>query len=126
MERHYGKFGAITGLLTFILMGVGVRNVLGETLELMNIIAFAIFGLIIGTANAALLFYKLRIAFPIFLVAVVLGFFEFFRSFLTDINGQGDLIGILSLFMITSFGLGLALFTEFVVYLVRKNKESQA
>ncbi|MCZ2257849.1 hypothetical protein [Sporosarcina sp. G11-34] len=126
MERHYGKFGAITGLLTFILMGVGVRNVLGETLELMNIIAFAIFGLIIGTANAALLFYKLRIAFPIFLVAVVLGFFEFFRSFLTNINGQGDLIGILSLFMITSFGLGLALFTEFVVYLVRKNKESQA
>ena len=123
MERHFGKFGAISGLVTFMLLITGVRNVLGNELEIKNIIAFAIFGLIIGVACAALLFYKLRIAFPIFLVALVLGFFELFRSFLTDMNGFGDLVGILSLFMITSFGLGIALFVEFVAHLIRKNKQ---
>ena len=122
MERHFGKFGALTGLLSFILLITGVRNVLGNTLEIKNIIAFAIFGLIIGIACAALIFYKLRIAFPIFLVALVIGFFELFRNFLTNMNGFGDLIGILSLFMITSFGLGIALITEFIVHLIRKSK----
>jgi len=122
MERHYGKFGAIVGLLTFMLLIFGVRNVLGITLEIKNILAFTVFGLIIGVGSAALLYYKLRIAFPIFLIAVVLGFFEMFRNFLSEMEGFGDLIGILSLFIITSFGLGIALIAEFVTYLVRKNK----
>ncbi|MHA6259750.1 hypothetical protein ACXYMX_07500 [Sporosarcina sp. CAU 1771] len=122
MERHFGKFGAISGLLTFILLVTAVRNVLGNDLEIKNIIAFAVFGLIIGIACAAFLYYKLRIAFPIFLVAVVLGFFELFRNFLADHEGFGDLVGILSLFIFTSFGLGLALIVEGIVYLIRKNK----
>lgn len=123
MERHYGKFGAIVGLLTFMLLIFGVRNVLGITLEFKNIIAFTVFGLIIGVGIAALLYYKLRIAFPIFLIAVVLGFFELFRNFLSDTDGFGQLMGILSLFIFTSFGLGIALIAEFVTYLIRKNKK---
>lgn len=124
MERHFGKVGAISGLLTFMLLITAVRNVLGYELEIKNIIAFAIFGLIIGAACAILLFYKLRIAFPIFLVALVFGFFDLFRNFLSDNEGFGELMGILSLFMFTSFGIGLALIVEGIVYLIRKNKQS--
>lgn len=122
MENHYGKVGVFAGLSTFVLMVVGVRNVLGQTIEIMNFVAFAIFGVIIGIACASLLFYKLRIAFPIFLVALIIAFFEMFRSYITDINEQGDLLGILSLFIITSFGLVLALIVQFATKLISKLK----
>ena len=39
-------------------------------------------------------------------------------------NGQGDLIGILSLFIIASFGLGLSLIVQFIVILVNKRKNA--
>lgn len=124
MENHYGKVGILTGLATFVLLIIGVRNVLGHTIEILNFIAFAVFGLIVGIAFASMLFYKLRIAFPIFGVALVIAFFDMFRSYILDVNGQGDLIGILSLLIITSFGLGLALIVQFTVRLLKKNKET--
>ena len=125
MENNYGKFGIFAGLATFVLMIVGVRNVLGNTIEILNFVAFAVFGLIIGITCAVLLFYKLRIAFPIFLVALIIAFFDMFRSFIQNVNGQGDLLGILSLFIITSFGLGLALIIQFTVRLMSKSKEAK-
>lgn len=124
MENNYGKFGIFAGLATFVLMIVGVRNVLGNTIEILNFVAFAVFGLIIGITCSVLLFYKLRIAFPIFLVALIIAFFDMFRSFIQNVNGQGDLLGILSLFIITSFGLGLALIIQFTVRLMSKSKET--
>ncbi|WP_172370911.1 hypothetical protein [Sporosarcina jiandibaonis] len=120
MENNFGKVGIVAGLTTFVLLVVGVRNVLGHDVEILNFIAFSVFSLIIGIAFSALLFYKLRIAFYIFCAVFVIAFFELFRSYIQDINGQGDLIGILSLFIITSFGLGLALIVQFAVRLLTK------
>ena len=56
------------------------------------------------------------------MVAVVIGFVEFFRSLLINPNNMGDALGILSLFIISSFGLGLAFIVQFIVILMRKNK----
>lgn len=123
MENHYGKVGIIAGLSTFVLLVVGVRNVVGHEIEILNFIAFTLFGLIIGIACSALLFYKLGIAFTIFGIALVFAFFDMFRNYIQDVNGQGDLIGILSLFIISSFGLVLALIVQFVVHMYRKYKE---
>lgn len=123
MENHYGKVGIITGLSTFVLLIIGLRNVLGQEIEILNFIAFSVFGLIIGIICATLLFYKLKIAFPIFIVVLIIAFFEMFRNYIQDVNGQGDLIGILSLFIIASFGLGLAVIIDFVLRLYRKYKE---
>ena len=120
MENNYGKVGIVTGLTSFVLLVVGLRNVLGQDVEILNFVAFSVFSLIIGIAFSALLFYKLKIAFYIFSFAFVLAFFELFRSYIQDTNGQGGLMGILSLFIITSFGLGLALIVQFVVKLLIK------
>ena len=120
MENNYGKIGVVAGLVSFVLLVVGLRNVLGHEMEILNFVAFSVFSLIIGIAFTTLLFYKLKIAFYMFSVAFVIAFFELFRSYITDINGQGDLIGILSLFIITSFGLGLALIVQFAVRLLTK------
>ncbi len=122
LANHYGKVGVIAGLTTFVLLIVGVRNIVGHTIEILNFIAFSIFGLIIGVAFTALLFYRLKIAFPIFFVSCIVAFFEMFRSYITDVNGQGAEIGILSLFIFTSFGLGLALIVQFGVMFIRKKK----
>ena len=122
MENNFGKVGLFAGLSTFVLLVVGLRNVLGIDIEILTFVAFAVFGLIIGIACASLLFYKLRVAFPIFCVALIIAFFDMFRSYIQDINGQGDLLGILSLFIITSFGLGISLIVQFIVTLIKKNK----
>ena len=122
MENNFGKVGLFAGLSTFVLLVVGLRNVLGIDIEILTFVAFAVFGLIIGIACASLLFYRLRVAFPIFCVALIIAFFDMFRSYIQDINGQGDLLGILSLFIITSFGLGISLIVQFIVTLIKKNK----
>lgn len=123
MENHYGKVGIITGLSTFVLLIIGLRNVLGQEVEILNFIAFSVFGLIIGIICATLLFYKFKIAFAIFIVVLIAAFFEMFRNYIQDVNGQGDLVGILSLFIITSFGLGLAVVIDFILRLYKKYKE---
>lgn len=123
LERHFGKFGVFTGVLSFVLLVVGLRNVLGHEVEIMNFLAFVIFGLIIGISFSTILFYQLKFAFAIFGISMIIAFFDMFRNFILDINGQGDALGMLSLFIFSSFGLGLALLVEFIVKLVRKNKK---
>ena len=122
MENHFGKVGVIAGLSTFVLLVVGLRNVLGVDIEILTFVAFAVFGLIVGISCASMLFYKLRIAFPIFCVALIIAFFDMFRNYIQDIGGQGDLLGILSLLIISSFGLGISLIVQFIVMLIMKNK----
>lgn len=122
MDNKLWKIGFFTGLTSFVLLILGVRTVLGQELEWKNYLAFGIFGLIVGVFSSLLLFYNLKIAFRIFIVAVALGFVELFRSFLMNTGGFGDLAGILSLFIITSFGLGIALMVQAVVMVTRKSK----
>lgn len=122
MQHNFGKIGLITGLTSFVLLVVGVRNILGHTIEIVNFIAFAIFGLIIGISSASLIYYQLRIAVSIFMISVLIAFIEMYRNYIVDPNGMGADIGILSLFIISSFGLGLALIIQFIVILVRKTK----
>lgn len=124
MQQNFGKIGLITGLTSFVLLIVGVRNILGHTIEIVNFIAFAIFGLIIGISCASLIFYQLRIAGTIFMVSVLFAFFEMFRNYITDPNGMGADIGILSLFIISSFGLGLSLLIQFLVLFIQKQKRN--
>lgn len=124
VERHYGKVGAFTGVVTFVLLIVGLRNIIGQQVEVMNFLAFVIFGLIIGISFAAMIFYRLKIALPIFGIAYVIGFFDMFRSFITSPNEDGGAIGMLSLFIFTSFGLGLSLFIEFGIRLFKKGDTS--
>lgn len=122
MDNKLWKIGFFSGLSSFVLLIFAVRTVLGQELEWKNYVAFGIFGLIVGIFSSLLLFYKLKIAFRIFIAAVVIGFVELFRSFLMNSGGFGDLAGILSLFIISSFGLGIAFMVQAVVLLTRKKQ----
>lgn len=109
-------------MTSFVLLILGIRTVLGQDLVIKNYLAFGIFSLTVGILASSMLFYNLKIAFRIFMAALVVGFAEFFRSFLMDTDGYGDLLGILSLFIITTFGFGLSMIVQFIVIGIRKAK----
>lgn len=120
VDSRFWKVGFFTGLGSFILLILGVRTILGHTLIINNYLTFAVFGLTVGIISSLLLFYKLGIAFRMFMVVLVLAFAEMFRSFLMMDNEFSEAIGILSLFIISSFGLAISVIVEFLVKLIRK------
>ncbi len=122
LSNNYVKNGVITMFLSLFLLILGVRYVLGQELELMNLLAFLAFSLAVGSISGAMLFYKLKIAFYLFSVGLAIGFFDLFRSFIVNTGGFGDLAGILSLFIFTSFGLVIGVIVEAIIYLVKKKK----
>lgn len=97
---------------------------MGHTLEAKNYLTFGVFSLTVGIITALLLFYQLQIAFRIFMVVLVLAFAEMFRSFLMMDSEFSEAIGVLSLFIISSFGLAIAVIVQFIVMFLRKSKEN--
>ncbi|ARD47299.1 hypothetical protein SporoP37_03550 [Sporosarcina sp. P37] len=120
MDSRYWKVGFFASLISFVLLILGVRTILGHDLVVNNYLTFAVFGLIVGIVSSLLLFYQLPIAFKMFMVTLVLAFAEMFRSFLMMDNEFSEAIGILSLFIISSFGLAISVIVQFIVKLLRK------
>ncbi|MBD7984474.1 hypothetical protein H9649_07775 [Sporosarcina sp. Sa2YVA2] len=123
MDKKLWKIGFFTALTSFVLMILGTRTILGTELVFKNYLAFGLFSLTVGIIGAVMLFYNMKIAYRIFMVALVLAFAEFFRSFLMNTDGLGDLVGVLSLFMISSFGFGVAVIVQFIMMIIQKMKE---
>lgn len=126
MENKLWKIGFFTGLTSFVLLILGIRTILGTELTFKNYLAFGVFSLTVGIIAAVMLFYNMKIAYRVFMVALVLAFAEFFRSFLMNTDGFGDVIGVLSLYMITSFGFGVAIIVQFIVIAIRKMKGKES
>ncbi|TQR20745.1 hypothetical protein [Psychrobacillus vulpis] len=122
MLKDYGKIGGGTIILSLFLLILGVKYVLGHDLVIRNFIAFAVISVLVGTISGALLFYKLKIAYILFTTGLVIGFIELFRSFIVGKDGWGDLVGILSLFIFTAFGLVIGLIVEGILFFIKKNK----
>lgn len=126
MENKLWKIGFFTGLTSFVLLILGIRTILGTELTFKNYLAFGVFSLTVGIIAAVMLFYNMKIAYRVFMVALVLAFAEFFRSFLMNTDGFGDVIGVLSLYMITSLGFGVAIIVQFIVIAIRKMKGKES
>lgn len=123
MLKNYGKTAISIILISMFLLILGVKYVLGQDLVIMNLLAFAAFSIVIGVLAGAMLFYKLRKAFYVFGIGLLIGFFEMYRSFITGPEEFGDLAGILSLFIFTAFGFVIGLIVEAIFYLLRKNEQ---
>lgn len=108
-RQHFALAGAIIGVLTIVLILIGVIGVLEGPLYSRTLMIYVSFGILVGLVTAAFLFFGLRIAGNVFLAGLLLGFFEMFRGFFNKSNGWGDLIGILSVFLWTAAALCLGL-----------------
>lgn len=108
-RQHFALAGAIMGVLTIVLILIGVIGVLEDPLYSRNLMIYVSFGILVGMVTAALIFFGLRITGNFFLAGLLLGFFEMFRGFFNKSNGWGDLIGILSVFLWPAAALCLGL-----------------
>lgn len=124
MDSKLWKLGFFTALTSFVLLILGTRTILGNQLEVKNYLTFAVFGLTVGMLATLLRFYKMKAGFWIFMTSLVIGFAEMFRSFIMDKNGWGDIAGILSLFIITSFGFGITLIVQAIKMLLSSSNRS--
>ncbi|WJY27895.1 MULTISPECIES: hypothetical protein [Sporosarcina] len=120
MDQHIRKIGLFTGLTTLVLFIIGVRTIGGHELDWKNYLAFTIFSLTVGLLAVLLLFYKLKLAFWFFMAGMVISFEEFFRSIFMYEGELGQSLGVLSLYIISSFSLGIGLIIQFILILAKK------
>ncbi len=125
MLKNYGKIAGFIIVASLFLLILGVRYVLGQELVIMNFIAFAAFSIVAGVTAGAMLLYNLYKAFYLFTFGLAIGFIDLFRSFIINPEGNGDIIGILSLFMFSAFGLVIGIIIEAVFYLIKKMNNVQ-
>ena len=72
-KKQYWTVGLILTILSFILFFVGVKFVLGNDVNLKNIIAYGGFSILVGVISAILVFFRFQIAFLGFIFGLVIG-----------------------------------------------------
>lgn len=97
---------------------------MGSPLEFNNVVAHFFFACLVAFIAIFLLLLEYRKAFVIFMLGLMLGFFEMYRAFFNKMSGWGDLIGLLNLMILTALGLILGLLVQagFAVYEKRRKK----
>jgi FtsH-binding integral membrane protein len=111
-KRNYLKYGFFTFLVSFVLLWVGVSLILRNTVNERNLVAYAAFSILAGVVGAVLIYTQAKIAAALFYVGLIFGYFEMYRTFINGLDGWGDLIGILSLFIWSGIGLGVGLLLQ--------------
>ncbi len=123
-KEHYRTTGLLSAIVSFILLFMGVRAVLGNEVGLRNIVAFLGFSIAVGLVASCLTFFKMRPALIAFLAGLAVGFLMMYRSFLDGTSGWGDLVGIISLLTWVIIGLCAGLLIQLSFYLYRRYKRN--
>ncbi len=127
-KRNFWIIWASVTIVSFIAFFVGIRFVLNSTVLARNIIAYLIVSLIFGAVSSALYLLKMKIANISFLIGILIGFFEMYRVFWSDLSGWEDLAGFMSMFLWTGIGLGVGVLAQlgryfYLKFRSRENKE---
>jgi hypothetical protein len=69
-----------------------------------------------------LYYFKLNIAVVLFSLGIVIGSIEMYRNFFNDMNGWGDLAGLMSFLAWIIIGLSSGLVVQLIAHLYNKNK----
>ena len=121
-KEHYLAAGLCSFLLSFLLLFIGVRLVLGNVVGARNIAAFFCFSLFIGVVASCLTFFRLKLALVFYLAGLAVGFILMYRGFLDRASGWGDLAGIASLMTWIAVGLSAGLIIQALYYLYKRYK----
>lgn len=112
--------GAAAAVLNFILLYSGVRFLLKNALYPRNITVFITLSLIIGMICALFFYFNLKAAAFIFLTGVLIGFIQLYDMFARNLDGWGDLAGLMSYFIWLIIGLVSGLIIQAIIFLIRK------
>lgn len=114
--------GIIAAVINFILLYSGVRFVLKNALYPRNITVFLTLSLVIGMISALFYYFNLKAAAFIFLTGVIIGFIQLFDMFARNLDGWGDLAGLMTYFIWLIIGLVAGLIIQAIFILIRKWK----
>ncbi len=114
--------GAIIAVFSFVISYFGTNYVNGRDIT-DNILAYVVLAAVLGTISAVFHHYGLKYSFYIFTTGIAVGFFEMFRSFMSDLNGWEELAGVISLmfWLVVGFLGGIAV--QIIVWLYKKYKK---
>lgn len=120
LKRNFWIIWFTVTVLSFLLLFLGIKFILGSQMTAQNMIAYTLVSLIFGMATSTLYLLQLKIACVVSIAGLLIGFFEMYRAFLSDMNGWGDLAGLISLFTWMAIGLCAGAVSQLGWYLYKK------
>ncbi|MDF1495719.1 hypothetical protein [Caproiciproducens sp. CPB-2] len=123
MKKNKKNFWFIfftVAILSFTLLYLGIKYLLGNPVTLQNIAAYVILSLIFGAVSSALYLMQLKIMCSVFALGIFVGYLVMFRTFLGSRSGWEDLTGLLSLFTWMAIGLCAGTALQFLSYFYHK------
>ncbi len=121
-KRHFLIVGFLVTAVSFLLLLIGVKYILSNDILIQNVIGFFILSSIFGGLSAVFYFFQLKIIFSIFIVGIIIGFFDMYRIFMNRSGGWADLVGLMTLFMWIIIALIIGLAAQFIFFLYKKRK----
>lgn len=82
-KKNSWIIGLIVMLLSFVMLLMGIKVILGNELVVKNLVAFSGFSILAGTIALLLVFFRFKIVFMFFILGLVIGFFEMYRAFIS-------------------------------------------
>ncbi len=122
-KKNFWKIGLCVAILTFIAFAIGRNIYSAMQVNINNYFAIMVFSLIVGVVAAALVYFRLTIAFISYAIGLIMGFSFMFKAFLSEMSGWGDLIGVMNLMMWTVVGLVAGLLIQLGTYLYKRFKK---
>lgn len=122
-RKNWYIIGLALTLISFSLLYTGIRVILGNELVARNLVAFAVFSLIVGGVASVLTYFRWKIAFIVYLAGMVIGYIEMYRAFSNGISGWGDLVGLMSLLVWLIIGLIAGVVLEMAYKLYKKIRD---
>lgn len=116
--------GFSVSLFTLIALSISIIVVLGNKLDVYNLVTLVGFSIFTGIFGFVLVYFRLKISFLLYSAGLVIGFIVMYLDFVNDNTGWGDLIGLLSLFAWTVIGLSSGLLLQFGYFLYKKYKKN--
>lgn len=123
MKKNKKNFWFIfftVAILSFTLLYLGIKYLLGNPVNLQNIAAYVILSLIFGAVSSVLYLLQLKIMCFVFVLGLFVGYLDMFRTFLGSRSGWEDLAGLLSLFTWMAIGLCAGTVLQFLSYCYHK------
>lgn len=119
-NRKYLETGFIVAFISFALLFVGIKFILGNEIATKNMIASAGFSVLAGITASLLMSYGFKIAYTCFIVGLTVGFILMYRVFLQSESGWKDLIGLVSMFAFTLVSLIIGALAQLGYHLFKK------
>ena len=114
--------------ISFILLFLGMYYLFGSRLVLSNILILVVLSNIFGIISSTLYMLSFKTMCSFFLIGLLVGFFEMFRTFLFVKSGWEDLTGIILLLTWAAIGLsvgGIIQFIQHIFNAISVNKKNQ-